>query len=80
MTEVGEELTLPEALPLKHLLNMDPPEHGEYRAILSRRFTPRAVRALQRQIEEICRKVLDDAMDRDECDFVTDISPRFRSR
>jgi cholest-4-en-3-one 26-monooxygenase len=76
MNEVGENRTLPEALPLKHLLNMDPPQHGEYRAILSRRFTPRAVRTLQSQIEEICRQVLDDIMERDECDFVTDISAK----
>jgi cytochrome P450 len=76
MTESGENQTLPEALPLKHLLNMDPPQHGEYRAILSRRFTPRAVRALQPKVEEICRTVLDDAMDKDECDFVTDISAK----
>jgi cholest-4-en-3-one 26-monooxygenase len=64
MAETGEDQTQPEALPLKHLLNMDPPQHGEYRAILSRRFTPRAVRALQPQLEEICRTVLDDSMDK----------------
>jgi cholest-4-en-3-one 26-monooxygenase len=68
--------TPPEALPLKHLLNMDPPEHGDFRALVSRGFTPRAVRALQPQIERITREVLDEAMDRTECDFVTEISSR----
>ena len=32
--------------PFRHLLDMDPPDHGEYRAILSRHFTPRGVRPL----------------------------------
>lgn len=76
MLDIGEEALPPEALPLKHLLNMDPPVHGEYRSILSRHFTPRAVRALEPQVEEITRDVLDSVMDRTECDFVTDISAR----
>src|SRR5882757_8555799 len=46
--------------PFRHLLDMDPPDHGEYRAILSRHFTPRGVRPLQPEIENITRKVLDD--------------------
>jgi cholest-4-en-3-one 26-monooxygenase len=60
--------------PFRHLLNMDPPEHGDYRSIVSRRFTPRAVRGLQPQIEAITRKVLDDVTGRTACDFVTDVS------
>ncbi len=65
----------PEPL-FKHLLNMDPPQHGEYRAILSRHFTPRAVRALEPQIAEITRNTLDKVSDRSECDFVTDVSSK----
>src|SRR5579864_1063640 len=42
-------------LPLRHLLNMDPPIHGEYRALVSRHFTPRAVRELEPQIERIAK-------------------------
>ncbi|HYB89630.1 MAG TPA: cytochrome P450 [Candidatus Binataceae bacterium] len=74
--EPGEEVLPPEAFPLRHLLNMDPPQHGEYRSIVSRQFTPRAVRALAPQIGEITRKVLDDVADRNQCDFVTDISSK----
>ena len=62
--------------PFRHLLDMDPPEHGEYRAILSRHFTPRAVRPLEPEIENITRQVLDDVMGRDSCDFVTDVSSK----
>jgi cholest-4-en-3-one 26-monooxygenase len=62
--------------PFRHLLNMDPPEHGDYRSIVSRRFTPRAVRDLQAGIERIARDVMDSVMDRNECDFVIDISSK----
>jgi cytochrome P450 len=60
----------------RHLLNMNPPEHGEYRSIVSRRFTPRAVAELQPQIERIACEVLDSVTDRDQCDFVLDISSK----
>ena len=66
----------PEEVPLKHLLNMDPPEHAEYRSIVSRSFTPRGVSGLEPEIENITRKVLDDVADRTECDFVIDISSK----
>ncbi|HKN15072.1 MAG TPA: cytochrome P450 [Candidatus Binatus sp.] len=66
----------PPELPLKHLLNMDPPQHGEYRTILSRYFTPRSVRALEPEVANITAKILDDVMDREQCDFVTEISSK----
>src|SRR6266481_4250712 len=66
----------PPELPLKHLLNMDPPEHGEYRSILSQYFTPRSIRALEPEIAKITTEILDDVMDRGECDFVTEISSK----
>ena len=62
--------------PFRHLLDMDPPDHGEYRAVLSRHFTPRGVRPLQPEIEKITRKVLDEVTGRGECDFVTDVSSK----
>jgi cholest-4-en-3-one 26-monooxygenase len=71
----GEDAPPPE-LPLKHLLNMDPPVHGNYRALLSRHFTPRAVRSLEPEMERITRDVLDDIMARNQCDFVTEISSK----
>src|SRR5260370_2800811 len=62
--------------PFRHLLDMDPPDHGEYRVIISREFTPRGVRPLQPEIENITRKVLDDVTGRGECDFVTEVSSK----
>jgi cytochrome P450 len=74
--ELNEPTQRPEAPMFRQLLNMDPPDHGAYRSVLSRHFTPRSVRTLQPQIEEITRKVLDDIADRSECDFVTEISSK----
>ena len=67
----------PEATPpFRHLLDMDPPEHGEYRALVSRKFTPRGVRELEPQINAIAKDVLDGVTGRDSCDFVIDISSK----
>ncbi len=62
--------------PFRHLLDMDPPVHGEYRVIVSKHFTPRGVRPLGPEIERITRKVLDDVTGRSECDFVTEVSSK----
>ena len=67
---------LPPELPLRHLLNMDPPQHGEFRSILSQYFTPRSIRALEPDVANITAQLLDDLMDREECDFVTEISSK----
>jgi cholest-4-en-3-one 26-monooxygenase len=75
MLEEGADGPPPE-LPLRHLLNMDPPQHGEYRSILSQYFTPRSIRALEPEIAKITTEILDDVMDRGECDFVTEISSK----
>ena len=75
MLDEGAEGPPPE-LPLRHLLNMDPPQHGEYRSILSQYFTPRSIRALEPEIAKITTEILDDVMDRGECDFVTEISSK----
>ncbi|HZP44610.1 MAG TPA: cytochrome P450 [Candidatus Binataceae bacterium] len=61
---------------LHQLLNMNPPTHGAYRAVVNRRFTPQAVRQLSNQIEQVTAQVLDSAMDRTDGDFVTQISAR----
>src|ERR1041384_3580812 len=36
----------------RSLLNMDPPEHGKYRGLVNRRFTPHALSFLVPHIEE----------------------------
>ena len=64
----------PEERSVRHLLNMDPPDHGKYRRVSSMQFTPRAVRGLQEKVERITREVLDEAAQLETCDFVQNVS------
>jgi cholest-4-en-3-one 26-monooxygenase len=61
---------------VRHLLNMDPPDHGRYRNVASKHFTPRAVSALAPHVAEITRSVLDAASREERCDFVRDVSAK----
>jgi len=62
-----------EPVRLNMILNMDPPEHGAYRRLVSKRFTPRALALRAEDIEHIAIEILDqlEARGREgECDFV----------
>ena len=67
---------LPDEAILRQLLNMNPPEHGEFRRVVNQRFTPRSIQQLKNQIERITTEVLDDLVGREECDFVTEVSAK----
>ena len=58
----------------RHLLNMDPPDHGRYRRITSGWFTPRAIRAMDAKVARVTREVLDAAAEKEVGDFVRDVS------
>jgi cytochrome P450 len=51
------------------MLNMDPPEHGRLRGLLTKAFTPRAVAKLTSQIESWARESVAAVADRGACDF-----------
>jgi cytochrome P450 len=59
------------------IISMDPPEHGIYRQLTSRRFTPRALRQIEPEIDAIGREIVD-ALGADgregECEFVERIA------
>ena len=57
------ELQPPEGgSPLRHLLNMDPPDHAAFRKLASHRFTPRGLERMRRDIETITADLLDAMM------------------
>lgn len=67
-----------EALPYRHMLLMDAPDHAKYRMLTADLFMPRAIVTLTAKIREVAR----DYMDRlasygGECDFATEISHRY---
>jgi cholest-4-en-3-one 26-monooxygenase len=61
----------------RHLLNMDPPEHAEFRKAASHWFTPRAIRRRQSEVERIARDLLAEMAGEGEertADFVADLT------
>lgn len=58
----------------KSMIDMDPPRHDELRAIVNRRFTPRAVQVWEDQVRRVANEVLDVALPLGEFDFVEQIA------
>jgi cholest-4-en-3-one 26-monooxygenase len=56
------------------MLNMDPPQHTRQRAFVNRGFTPRMIGRLEQHIRQICDRLLEDAGQRQDADFVADIA------
>ncbi len=76
---VSPEGVTDEQFPVRTLLNMDPPDHHEYRVLTNRRFTPRAMQRIRENVDAIANAILDDAApggEESEIDFVQQISAR----
>jgi cytochrome P450 len=59
------------------LIQMDPPKHGDFRQMISRRFTPRMLKKIHDPIERIGREIVEKLIeqnDEGECDFVKEVS------
>src|SRR4029079_1170545 len=62
--------------PTEILVMIDPPKHGPMRRVVNSRFTPRAIRARQDDVERIAVDVLEGAT-AGEGDFVTQVAAPF---
>lgn len=58
------------------VLNMDDPQHTRYRNIVARAFTPRMINQIVDDIEARAVRVVDEIIDRGECEFVNDVAAR----
>jgi len=58
----------------RHLLTMDPPDHGSYRKLASGWFTPRAIERRRPAIERLARELLDRLAPEGEIDFVAELA------
>ena len=56
------------------MLHMDPPDHTRYRTLVSKEFIPRSATALKPRIQELAKKIIDDVIERGECDLMPDIA------
>jgi cholest-4-en-3-one 26-monooxygenase len=66
----------PADLPLLQsiMLNMDPPQHRHFRALVNKAFTPRMVNGLRRAVDAMVTRIIDEVIELGECDFVNDIA------
>ena len=70
----SNKIPLPPEATIRHLINMDPPDHGAYRNVAAKRFTPRAAQGWAAKVERLTCEVLDAAAAKGQGDFVADIS------
>src|SRR5215468_726926 len=63
-------------LPAVHsiMLNMDPPQHRQYRTLVNQAFTPRMIGNLHGRIRAMVHEIIDGVIERGECDFVEDVA------
>lgn len=58
------------------MLNMDPPEHRRFRALVNKAFTPGRMKRLAPAVEAFSRRIVDDVCEAGRCDFVRDVAAR----
>ncbi len=61
----------------RSIVHMDPPEHGSFRGLVNRRFTPRALSGLAESIRTSASCLLDAVAAREEIDFVAELAAPF---
>lgn len=62
------------------LITMDDPRHARLRRIVSRGFTTRSITALTDNVTRMAKEIVDEVIERRECDAVTDISAKLPLR
>ncbi|MCO1655011.1 cytochrome P450 [Pseudonocardia sp. S2-4] len=58
------------------MINMDDPRHARLRRIVSRGFTPRRLSLLTEDVHRVATQIVDDVIEKGECDAVTEISAK----
>lgn len=58
-------------------LELDPPEHSEYRHLLNTKFSPGAVAAMEPRVRGLATSLVDELAPRGGCDFMADFARRF---
>jgi cytochrome P450 len=56
------------------IINMDPPEHRRFRALINKAFTPRMVDTLRPAVVAMAERIVDEVAARGECEFVADVA------
>lgn len=56
---------------------LDPPEHGKYRVLLAPLFAPKAIDALEAEVERVTTQLIDRIVDKGQCEFIADFARPF---
>ncbi len=56
------------------MLNMDPPQHVKFRQIVRSGFTPRKIKQLHADVEQLARHIVGKVAERGACEFVADLA------
>lgn len=62
------------------MLNMDPPRHRQYRTLVSQAFTPRMIGNLHGRIRDMVREIVNEVIEKGECDFVEEVAAQLPLR
>jgi cholest-4-en-3-one 26-monooxygenase len=78
-SEFGISITFDNVMPEQAgsgmmMILTDPPRHNRIRQVISPRFTPRSIATHLAEVRHICDQILDDVIERGECDFVVDVA------
>lgn len=58
-------------------VTMDPPEHTKWRRVLGGYFTPRRAEQLDDRMRGVARELIDEVVERGECDLIADFASKF---
>jgi len=61
------------------MLFMDPPEHFRFKSLVSKGFTPAQAASMADRFDSLCREIIDDVIERGECEFVSEVAGRLPS-
>jgi len=74
-----EAVDLGQSVPLIPL-QVDPPDHVKYRRLLDPIFAPKKVNLLEEELTTMVNELIDEVIDKGECDFTTALSVPFPSQ
>lgn len=75
-----DDLAPDELAARRSMIEMDPPEHTRLRRLVNRGFTRRTVEGFEDSIRQLAVDVIEEALERDEFDFVNDIAKELPMR
>lgn len=75
-----EEMSEEELRARRTMMELDPPEHAQYRRMVSHPFSPREVAAFEESIRLLARAVIAEVRGKSEFDFVADIARQLPMR